>query len=31
MLAPSAFEGISTWLERPDRFGQVVERMKGDR
>jgi DNA-binding transcriptional ArsR family regulator len=30
-LAPYAFEGISTWLERLDRFGQVVERTKGDR
>src|SRR6266540_992359 len=31
MLAPYAFEGISTWLQRLDRFAQVVERMKGDR
>ncbi len=31
MLAPYAFEGISTWLERLDRFAQVVERTKGDR
>ena len=30
-LAPSAFEGISTWLQRLDRFAQVVERTKGDR
>jgi DNA-binding transcriptional ArsR family regulator len=31
-LAPYAFEGISTWLERLerlDRFAQVVERTKG--
>ena len=27
--APSAFEGISTWLRRLDRFAQVVERTKG--
>jgi DNA-binding transcriptional ArsR family regulator len=31
MLAPSAFEGISTWLQRLDRFAQVVERTKGER
>src|ERR1700704_2695136 len=31
MLAPYAFEGISTWLQRLDRFAQVVERPKGDR
>ena len=31
MLAPYAFEGISTWLQRLDRFTQVVERTKGDR
>ena len=30
-LAPYAFEGISTWLGRLDRFAQVVERTKGDR
>jgi DNA-binding transcriptional ArsR family regulator len=30
-LAPSAFEGISTWLQRLDRFAQVVERTKGTR
>ena len=29
MLAPYAFEGISTWLQRLDRFAQVVERTKG--
>ena len=29
-LAPYAFEGISTWLQRLDRFAQVVERTKGD-
>jgi DNA-binding transcriptional ArsR family regulator len=31
MLAPYAFEGISTWLTRLDRFARVVERTKGDR
>jgi DNA-binding transcriptional ArsR family regulator len=31
MLVPYAFEGISTWLQRLDRFGQVVERTKGTR
>jgi DNA-binding transcriptional ArsR family regulator len=31
MLAPYAFEGISIWLQRLDRFAQVVERTKGDR
>jgi DNA-binding transcriptional ArsR family regulator len=31
MLAPYAFEGISTWLQRLDRFALVVERTKGDR
>jgi len=30
-LAPYAFEGISMWLQRLDRFAQVVERTKGDR
>jgi len=30
MLAPYAFEGISTWLQRLDRFAQVLERTKGD-
>ena len=29
MLVPYAFEGISTWLQRLDRFAQVVERSKG--
>jgi DNA-binding transcriptional ArsR family regulator len=29
MLVPYAFEGISTWLQRLDRFDQVVERTKG--
>jgi DNA-binding transcriptional ArsR family regulator len=29
MLAPYAFEGIGTWLQRLDRFAQVVERTKG--
>lgn len=31
MLAPYAFEGISTWLQRLDRFARVVERTKGER
>jgi DNA-binding transcriptional ArsR family regulator len=30
MLVPFAFEGISTWLQRLDRFAQVVERTKGE-
>jgi DNA-binding transcriptional ArsR family regulator len=30
-LVPYAFEGISTWLQRVDRFAQVVERTRGDR
>ena len=30
-LAPDAFEGISTWLQRLDRFAHVVERTKGAR
>jgi len=30
-LAPYAFEGITTWLQRLDRFARVVERTKGDR
>lgn len=30
-LAPYAFEGISTWLQRLDRFAHVVERTKGAR
>jgi DNA-binding transcriptional ArsR family regulator len=29
-LAPYAFEGISAWLQRLDRFAQVVERTKGE-
>jgi DNA-binding transcriptional ArsR family regulator len=28
-LVPYAFEGISVWLARLDRFAQVVERTKG--
>jgi DNA-binding transcriptional ArsR family regulator len=28
-LVPYAFEGISTWLARLDRFAQVLERTKG--
>jgi len=28
-LAPYAFEGISMWLQRLDRFAQVVELTKG--
>jgi DNA-binding transcriptional ArsR family regulator len=31
MLVPYAFEGITTWLTRLDRFAQVVERTKGAR
>jgi DNA-binding transcriptional ArsR family regulator len=30
-LVPYAFEGMSTWLERLDRFAEVVERTKGAR
>jgi DNA-binding transcriptional ArsR family regulator len=30
-LVPYAFEGISTWLQRLDRFANVVERTKGAR
>ena len=30
-LVPLAFEGISTWLQRLDRFAQVLERTKGAR
>ena len=30
-LAPYAFEGINTWLQRLDRFAHVVERTKGNR
>jgi DNA-binding transcriptional ArsR family regulator len=30
-LAPYAFEGISVWLARLDRFAQVVQRTKGNR
>src|SRR4051812_42353652 len=30
-LVPYAFEGISTWLQRLDRFAEVVERTKGTR
>jgi DNA-binding transcriptional ArsR family regulator len=30
-LMPYAFEGITTWLSRLDRFAQVVERTKGTR
>ena len=30
-LVPYAFEGITTWLSRLDRFAQVVERTKGTR
>ena len=30
-LVPYAFEGISTWLQRLDRFAQVVEETKGAR
>ena len=31
VLVPYAFEGISAWLHRLDRFAQVVERTKGAR
>jgi DNA-binding transcriptional ArsR family regulator len=31
VLVPYPFEGISTWLQRLDRFAQVVERTKGAR
>jgi len=31
MLVPYAFEGISMWLQRLDRFAHVVERTKGAR
>jgi len=31
VLVPYAFEGISTWLHRLDRFEQVVQRTKGAR
>src|SRR4051812_15046423 len=31
MLTPYAFEGITTWLQRLDRFAQIVERTKGKR
>src|SRR6516162_4147056 len=30
-LVPKAFEDISSWLQRLDRFAHVVERTKGDR
>jgi DNA-binding transcriptional ArsR family regulator len=30
-LVPYAFEGISTWLQRLDRFAQIVEKTKGAR
>jgi hypothetical protein len=30
-LVPYAFEGISMWLQRLDRFAEVVERTKGAR
>jgi DNA-binding transcriptional ArsR family regulator len=30
-LVPYAFEGISAWLQRLDRFARVVERTKGER
>src|SRR5437667_4974166 len=29
MLVPYAFEGIGNWLQRLDRFAQVIERTKG--
>ena len=30
-FVPYAFEGMSMWLQRLDRFAQVVERTKGTR
>jgi DNA-binding transcriptional ArsR family regulator len=30
-LAPAAFQGINSWLQRLDRFAQLVERTKGAR
>ena len=30
-LVPDAFQGISIWLQRLDRFADVVERTKGAR
>ena len=30
-LAPYAFEGITAWLQRLDRFARVVESTKGKR
>lgn len=30
-LVPYAFEGISAWLARLDRFAKVVERTRGER
>ena len=30
-LAPYAFEGITAWLQRLNRFAEVVERTKGER
>jgi DNA-binding transcriptional ArsR family regulator len=30
-LVPYAFEGISTWLQRLDRFAQLAQRTKGER
>lgn len=29
-LEPNALDGISTWLQRLDRFARVVERTKGE-
>src|ERR1700740_667661 len=31
MIAPYAVEGIPTWMQRLDRFADVVERTKGAR
>src|SRR5689334_12601257 len=31
MLVPDAFEGISTWVQRLDRFEHIVEGTKGAR
>ena len=29
-LAPYAFEGLTTWLQRLDRFARLVEQTKGE-
>ena len=30
-LVPYAFEGITAWMQRLDRFAEVAERTKGER